>query len=73
MRCGWPYKRNCKGGPSGVSEATSSATGCDANHSGRVYTGVTIQGIDVGGMTPDEVAVALRDAASDGNALWRTR
>ena len=34
------------------------------NHSGRVYTGVTIQGIDVGGMTPDEVAVALRDAAS---------
>ena len=34
------------------------------NHSGRVYTGVTIQGIDVSGMTPDEVAAALRDAAS---------
>ncbi len=34
-----------------------------ASHSGRVYTGVTIQGIDVGGLTPEEAATALRDAA----------
>ena len=40
-----------------------------AEHNGRVYTGVTIQGVDVGGLTPAEAAATLRDAAaysSDG-------
>ncbi len=35
-----------------------------ADHSGRIYTGVTVQGVDLSGMTVDEAATALRDAAS---------
>ena len=35
-----------------------------ADHSGRVYTGVTIQGVDVGGLTPDEAAATLREATA---------
>src|SRR5690606_18020297 len=39
-----------------------------ADHSGRVYTGVTVQGIDVGGMTTEEAAAALRDASAYSSA-----
>jgi vancomycin resistance protein YoaR len=39
-----------------------------ANHNGRIYTGVTVQGIDVGRMTPAEAAAALNDVTSYSNA-----
>ncbi len=39
-----------------------------ADHNGRIYTGVTILGVDVGGMTPDEAAAALGDASSYSSA-----
>ncbi|MCZ2112308.1 MAG: VanW family protein [Anaerolineae bacterium] len=39
-----------------------------ADHNGRIYTGVTVQGIDVGGMTPEAAAAALRDASSYSSA-----
>ncbi len=35
-----------------------------ANYSGRIYTGVTVQGIDIGGMTPAEAATALQDTSA---------
>lgn len=35
-----------------------------ADHNGRIYTGVTIQGIDVGGMTPEAAIGALGSASS---------
>ncbi len=39
-----------------------------ADHSGRIYTGVAIQGVDVGGLTTEEAAVALRDASAYSSA-----
>jgi len=33
-----------------------------SRHSGRVYTGVSVMGVDLGGMTLDEAQVALADA-----------
>ena len=35
-----------------------------ADYSGRIYTGVTVQGIDIGGLTPAEAADALRDTSA---------
>ncbi len=34
-----------------------------SNHNGRIYTGVFVQGHDIGGMTPAEASAALRDAS----------
>ena len=39
-----------------------------ADHNGRIYTGVSAQGIDIGGMTPAEAAAALRDTAAYSSA-----
>ena len=35
-----------------------------ADHNGRIYTGVTVQGVDVSGLTTAEAAAALRDATA---------
>ena len=43
-----------------------------ANHNGRIYTGVTVQGVDVGGMTPEEAIPALRDATAYSNTATLT-
>ena len=42
-----------------------------ADHNGRIYTGVTVQGVDVSGLTTAEAAAALRDATaySTGGAV----
>ncbi len=45
-----------------------------ADHNGRIYTGVTVQGVDVSGLTTAEAAAALRDAtaySTDGSVTLR--
>jgi vancomycin resistance protein YoaR len=39
-----------------------------ADHSGRIYTGVTVQGVDIGGLTLEEAAAALRDTSAYSSA-----
>lgn len=39
-----------------------------ADHSGRIYTGVTVLGVDVGGLSPEAAAAALSDASSYSNS-----
>ena len=39
-----------------------------ADHSGRIYTGVMVQGVDIGGMTLEEAAAALRDTSAYSSA-----
>ena len=36
--------------------------GYESRHNGRIYTGVSVWGVDLGGLTPDEAAAALRAA-----------